>query len=450
MSKRFYFLCLLCVTVCLVPIHATPVIPVSATARAAVIQVRVAPDRPGWTYAIGEPVRFRIDATADNETLVGAIVRYSIGPEMESAEEKTSTLPGGGLVIDGGSMKQPGFLRCIATVEFDGKVYRGLATAGFSPDQIQPTQTQPPDFDAFWSTQKEMLAKIPIEAEMKLQPDLCTASVDVFHVSFQNVGSGPGARPTRVYGMLSVPKGKGPFPAVLRVPGAGVYAYSGWRDAAAKGIITLEIGIHGIPVNLRSELYEQLHLGALSSYFLDALDDKDRYYYRRVYLGCIRANDFLYSLPQFDRKNLAVIGGSQGGQLSIVTAALDRRVKVLGCYYPAYCDVTGFLYGRAGGWPQMMRPGKDAQPSIFATAEKIATTSYYDTVNFARRLKAPGFYTWGYNDEVCPPTSTFAAYNVITAPKQLLLALELGHASIPEQNDKLTRFVFGQLGVKLE
>jgi cephalosporin-C deacetylase-like acetyl esterase len=177
------------------------------------------------------------------------------------------------------------------------------------------------------------------------------------------------------------------------------------------------------------------------------LDDRDRYYYRRVYLGCVRANDFLTTLPEFDGRNLAVVGGSQGGQLAIVTAALDPRVMALGSYYPAYCDVTGPLHGRAGGWPHMMKPDGANQVSKSATAEKIATTAYYDTVNFARRLKVPGYYSWGYNDEVCPPTSTFAAYNCITAPKQLLLTLERGHETIPEQSAELTRFVLGQMGI---
>ena len=54
-------------------------------------------------------------------------------------------------------------------------------------------------------------------------------------------------------------------------------------------------------------------------------------------------------------------------------------------------------------------------------------------MNFARRVKVPGFYTWGYNDETCPPTSMYSAYNVIAGPKKLLLALETGHNNIPEQ-----------------
>lgn len=426
---------------------ATPVIPKFASARTASIQVRVAPDRAGWTYSVGEPVKFHIDATADSESLAGVSVRYTVGPEQMPADERTGALTPNGLTIDGGTLAEPGFLRCVVKIEYDGRTYRGLATAAFSPELIKPTQTDPPDFDRFWAAQKAELPKIPLEARAILQPDLCTAAADVYHVSFQNVGFDPSSKPSRIYGILCLPKGKGPFPAILRVPGAGVRAYSGWRDAAAKGIITLEIGIHGIPVNLSPEIYEQLGLGALSAYFLNGLDDRDHYYYRRVYLGCVRANDYLTTLPQFDGKNLAVIGGSQGGQLAIVTAALDPRVMALGCYYPAYCDVTGSLHNRAGGWPQMMKPDRPNEVSRSATAEKIATTGYYDTVNFARRLKVPGYYSWGYNDEVCPPTSVFAAYNVITAPKQLLLTLERGHETIPEQSEKLTADVFGRLGI---
>ena len=74
---------------------------------------------------------------------------------------------------------------------------------------------------------------------------------------------------------------------------------------------------------------------------------------KRIYTGCVRALDFLTSLPQYDGENLGVIGGSQGGALAMVTAALDKRVKALVAYYPALCDLTGYLYDRAGGWPHM-------------------------------------------------------------------------------------------------
>lgn len=235
---------------------------------------------------------------------------------------------------------------------------------------------------------------------------------------------------------------EGKYPAILKVPGAGVRPYNGDVATAEKGFITFEIGIHGIPVNMDISIYNYLGSGALSGYPNFNLDDRDRYYYKRVYLGCVRANDFLVSLPQFDGTNLAVTGGSQGGALSIITAALDSRVKCLAAFYPALCDLTGDLKGRAGGWPHLFEKDNYAFNN---KKDKIATCGYYDVVNFARQVKIPGMYSWGYNNETCPPTSMYAAYNVIPASKSLYLALETGHWSFPEQNEKMNNWMLDKL-----
>jgi cephalosporin-C deacetylase len=416
--------------------------------RVAALQLRVSPDRVGWTYALGEPAKFRITVFADQQPLAGVTIKYRVGLEMMPAVEQMAVIPEEGLWIDGGTLREPGFIRCVATAERDGKTYRGLATAAFAPEQIKPTQTTPADFDVFWAAGKAELAKIPLDARMTLQPDLCSATVDVYHVNFQNVGVGSATFPsvrTRLYGMLCVPKKPGPFPALLRVPGATVRSYSGVHDLAEKGMITLEIGIHGLPVNLGPEIYAGLVSAALASYPTYNLDNKQTYYYRRVYLGAVRANDFLCSLEKWDRRNLIVAGHSQGGQLAITTAVLDPRVTAVSSTYPANCDVTGYLHGRAGGWPHMFRDPNAGH----RTPAKIETTGYYDTVNFARRLKQPGFYTWGYNVETCPPTSMFAAYNLITAPKELLLALETGHSTSREQLDRVNAWILARAGVSV-
>ena len=83
---------------------------------------------------------------------------------------------------------------------------------------------------------------------------------------------------------------------LLKVPGAGVRPYGGDVGMAEKGIITFEIGIHGIPVNMEPGVYTDLGASTLYQYFNYNLDNKDRYYYKRVYMGCVRANDFLMSL----------------------------------------------------------------------------------------------------------------------------------------------------------
>jgi cephalosporin-C deacetylase-like acetyl esterase len=80
----------------------------------------------------------------------------------------------------------------------------------------------------------------------------------------------------------------------------------------------------------------------------------------------------------------------------------------------------------------------DKKNSAFnAKKDKIETSKYYDVVNFARLVKVPGYYSWGFNDTACPPTSMFAAYNVITAPKKLLLVQDTGHWTYPEQVEKV-------------
>jgi cephalosporin-C deacetylase len=401
------------------------------------IEVLVAPDHPDWKYAPGEAVTFTIRAVRNGADVPGAQVTYSVGPEaMPPVTTKTAALGRDGLRVDGGTLNAPGFLRCIAKVRQDGYTYQGLATAAFAPESIQPAVRDPEDFEGFWQSGKDELAKVPVDARRTLIPELSTAAVNVYHVSLQNVGR------ARVFGMLAEPKAPGRYPAVLSVPGAGVHKIGPLMELAERGAITLAIGIHGIPLTLDAGVYAALTDGALNGYWAYNLDSRDRYYYRRVYLGCIRANDYLTSLPNWNGRDLAVTGGSQGGALSIVTAALDPRVKALAASYPALSDMAGYTEGRAGGWPHVFRA---AGPGSQRTKEKLETAAYYDVVNFARRVKAAGIYTWGYNDQTCPPTSMYAAYNVIRAPKQLVLALETGHGRVPEQADILNRWLEGFL-----
>lgn len=402
------------------------------------IRVSVFADHPDWTYKTGEKVKFTIAVSKNGNLIPNAHVRYEIGPEKQDPTQKeTITLPTGSQIIEGGTMNTGGFLRCVAIAEIEGKEYRNLSTAAFDPSTIKHTVENPNDFDTFWQDAKTELAKIPMDTKMTLLPERCTEKVNVYHVNLQNFKIG-----ARLYGILCVPKKEGKYPALLQVPGAGVRPYSGDIANAEKGMITLQIGIHGIPVIMEPSVYVDLANGILNGYPNYNLDDKNRFFYKRVYLGCVRANDFLTSLPQYDGSNLAVTGGSQGGALSIITASLDGRVKYLGAFYPALSDVTGYLKGRAGGWPHYFDKGNR---TVNEKKEKLETVGYYDVVNFARRLKVPGMYSWGFNDETCPPTSMYAAYNVISAPKELFLALDTGHWTYPEQSEKMNNWLFEKL-----
>ncbi|WP_262249072.1 acetylxylan esterase [Parapedobacter soli] len=403
------------------------------------IQVVVSPDKPDWTYAVGEEVHFFVTVLRHQALMESAEVSYTIGLEkMQPMQSGKATLKiGTGTVGESLQPKEPGFLRCEARITVDGVEYRGIGTAAIAPESIQPTQTLPDDFWNFWNAAKAEAAKVPMDAKLTLLPERCTEKADVYQVNIQNFETG-----SRIYGILAKPKKAGKYPAVLQVPGAGIRPYAGIVDLAEQGIITLQIGIHGIPVTYETGLYNDLRASALKNYQFFNLDDRDKYYYKRVYLGCVRAVDYLFSLPEFDGSNLAVWGGSQGGALAIVTAALDNRVKSLVSLYPALCDVTGYLHGRAGGWPHMFN---EYNAPFMAKDEKIKVSAYYDVVNFAKSVKVPGFYTWGYNDETCPPTSYYAAYNQINAPKELYLVQETGHWTFPEQQTKITAWLLAQL-----
>lgn len=398
------------------------------------VKVAVIPDHSDWVYKKGEMVRFKVAVTKNSEPLQNVKIRYEIGPEMlPSSVRDSAVLADGSLMITGGTMKDAGFLRCKVIAEYDGAKYDGLATAAFSPELIKPTTEYPLDFNQFWEKAKNDLATIPMDVKLTLLPDRCTELTNVYQANIQNFRIG-----SRLYGIVSIPKKPGKYPALLRVPGAGVRGYSGDVALADKGMITFEIGIHGIPVTMDAGIYNDLGRTALDGYPFFNLDDRDKYYFKRVYLGCVRAIDFIFSLPEFDGSTLAVSGGSQGGALSVVTAGLDSRVKYLGAFYPALCDLTGYLSNRAGGWPHMFRDLK-------ASKEKIETTKYYDVVNFARNVKVPGFYSWGYNDVTCPPTSMFSAYNSINAPKELMIMQETGHWTYPEQQEKMRNWLVGKL-----
>lgn len=405
------------------------------------VKIIISADHKDWTYHTGENVKFTISVYNNASLINNAKVRYEIGLEkQEPIKREIIIMSSGTQIIDAGTLEKPGFLRCIATIEIEGKEYRNLCTAAFDPMTIEPTIENPIDFDEFWRKSKDDLSKIPMEPKMTLMPERCTDKVNVYHVSIQNFKIG-----TKLYGILCIPKKEGKYPALLEVPGAGVRPYSGDISNAEKGIITFQIGIHGIPVNMEPSVYLDLGNGILNGYQNYNLDDKDRFFYKRVYLGCVRANDFLTSLAEYDGTNLAVTGGSQGGALSIVTAALDNRVKYLGVYYPALCDLTGYINGRAGGWPHYF----DKNNILYnSTTEKIRTIAFYDVVNFARRIKIPGFYTWGFNDETCPPTSMYSAFNVIKAPKQLFTVVETGHWTFPEQTDKVNNWLISKLKSK--
>lgn len=399
------------------------------------IRVVVSPDHTDWTYELNEPCRFTVQVFKAQNLLEGAVIDYAIGPEMYPTETKEQVVLKTGKLELKGKMSQPGFFQCKVKAHVEGRTYEGLAKAAYAPAQIVATAENPTDFDGFWANAIEQARQTPLQPTMVLLPERCTEKVNVYHVSFQNVRPG-----SRTYGILCMPKQPGKYPALLRVPGAGIRPYYGDVTTAEKGAITLEIGIHGIPVTMTQDYYDKLFNGALWEYWKMNRDSREASYYYRVVLGSVRAVDFIQSLPEYNGQALGVTGSSQGGALSVMTAALHPGVTFYAAIHPAMCDHSGHLQKRAGGWPHYFY-------QLSPTEAQRQTATYYDVVNFARRLKIAGWFSWGYNDEVCPPTSMFSAYNSITAPKEFHPYLETGHFWYQEQYDAWNDWLWKQMNL---
>jgi cephalosporin-C deacetylase len=223
---------------------------INAQLQSQLIKVIMAADHKDWTYRVNETARFTVQVIRDGNPVDNAVIDFEAGPEALPDIRKAGMVLKNGKTEFSGTMKVPGFYQVRVWAVVDGRKYEGLATAGFEPEKIQPTVKDPADFESFWNNAITAAKKISLDPRMTLMPERCTSEANVYHISFQNDAPG-----SRIYGILAMPKKPGQYPAILTVPGAGIRPYQGNSAIAGRGIITLEIGIHGLPVILDPQVY---------------------------------------------------------------------------------------------------------------------------------------------------------------------------------------------------
>lgn len=386
--------------------------------RSDVLWVTV-PNHADWLYKTGEKATVEVQFYKYGIPQDGVTVHYEIGGDMMPADTQGDVvLKRGRATVALGTMKTPGFRDCRLSVNLDGKTYRHHIKVGFSPEKLQPYTQMPADFEKFWEDNKAEAAEFPLTYTKELAKEYCTDKIDCYLVKLQL-----NSRGQAVYAYLFYPKSarKGSCPVVLCPPGAGIKTIKEplrHKYYAESGCIRMEFEIHGLNPTLSAETFKEManaFNGKENGYLSNGLDNRDNYYMKRVYLACIRCIDLLTSLPEWDGKNVIVQGGSQGGALALITAGLDKRVTACVANHPALSDMAGYQAGRAGGYPHFFRvEGMD-------TPDKLKTMAYYDVVNFAKLIKVPVYMTWGYNDDTCPPTTSYIVYNVINSPKEALI-----------------------------
>lgn len=391
------------------------------------------PDHADWLYQTGENAKVEVSFCKYGIPRDGEL-KYSIGNDMLQPDKHGSVkLKNGRAVINMGTKKTPGFRDMKLSVSLDGKTYEHHIKVGFSVDKIKPYTQEPQDFRSFWQKNVEELKLVPMSYTKELYKDYCTDKIDCYLVKLQIDKMGHS-----MYGFLFYPKNAQPgkHPVVLCPPGAGIKTIKDpMRNKyyAENGFVRFEVEIHGLDPRISSETFGEISRAfndRNGGYLANGLENKDIYYMKHVYVGLVRCIDFLTSLPEWDGKNVAVQGGSQGGALSIIAAGLDSRVTQCVANHPALSDMAGYVAkGGTGGYPHFCR-----QPQILSNKDCLNTLAYFDVVNFARYVKAPTYLTWGYNDVTCPPTTSYAVWNTLKCTKESLLTPINEHWTTTETN----------------
>ena len=391
-------------------------------APAPTVTLAVTTDRPDANYEVGETVTFKVSGRCDSKPVAGEVLCILSKDGWQPQPPRKVELSADGTATLTGKLDEPGFLS-LRVVQ--GKAF-ALGGAAVSRTKIQASMPLPEDFDAFWAAQKQALGKVPMK--FTLSPVTSRVpTVEIFDLQVDCLGA-------PVSGYFARPKATQPksLPAILTVHGAGVSSSNlGCADWAAKqkGMLALDINAHGIPNGKPKEFYANLAATTLKDYRNEGRDDREKCYFKGMFLRLMRAIDFLTSQPEWDGKTLIVYGSSQGGFQAIAAAGLDQRVSFICAGVPAGCDHTGFVVNRICGWPKLVAMDPQRKPVV--ASQQAAR--YFDCVNFATRAKCRGAaFTVGYIDTTCPPTSVFAAYNALTIPKTMHADTLAGHTNTPQ------------------
>ncbi|MBE2205604.1 MAG: acetylxylan esterase [Chthoniobacterales bacterium] len=335
----------------------------------------------------------------------------------------------------------------------------GVCTFGFQIDKIPLSVNRPDDFKKFWDEGKSELSQIPFDPKIGEMETFQGREIDAYNMSHAALPGDydpeghqteevesckidiAGPNGSRIHAWLAKPKGSGPFPAMLILPGAGFNARPRPLEHARHGYLALDIQIHGQPVDLKN--YEKLP-GYYDNF---VFDPPEEYYYRKIYLNALQALEYLFSREDVDKNRVVLAGGSQGGRLAVVLAALEPRVAA------AVATITNggnvpyleWVIHCNAAKPPTDGMDQDIPPPV---SDPVAghCRSYYDPMNFAPDVKCPILMAAGLIDPISPPASVFPVYDQLGAKeKQMIILPGLGHDWSPEFDRRAWRWLHDRL-----
>jgi cephalosporin-C deacetylase len=287
-------------------------------------------------------------------------------------------------------------------------------------DQLQiylPPRDEPSDFDAFWADTLTAARQHPLNA--RFDPiDNGLRLVESFDVTFAGYGG------QSVKGWLNLPRQRNkPLPCVVEYIG-----YGGGRSMATDWLFWASAGFAhfimdtrgqgttwspGDTPDLPTEGANPFYPGFMTQGVLDP----KTYYYRRVFTDAVRAVEAARSHNAVDGAHITVTGGSQGGGITLAAAGLVGDIEAAMpdvpflCGYRRATEITdGYPYQEIAKYCQTHRNNTD---------QVFHTLSYFDGINFAARAQAETLFSVGLMDEICPPSTVYAAYNYYAGKKDI-------------------------------
>jgi cephalosporin-C deacetylase len=308
----------------------------------------------------------------------------------------------------------------------------------------KPQRDEPADFDAFWKRTLDETAQHPIKARFD-RVDYGLRAQHSYDVTFNGFGGQP------IKAWLNVPSYRaGPLPVVVEYLG-----YGGGRGFATDYLLWTSVGYAHLLMDTRGQgsawsVGDTPDEGgggspSVPGFMTQGITDPAKYYYRRVMTDAVRAIEAARSHPDVDSNRVCVSGGSQGGGLSIAAAGLEPAVGVCMPDVPFLCHyrraatlVDSMPYGEIARWCNTHRAQVE---------QAFATLSYFDGVNFAPRSTARALFSVALMDNVCPPSTVFAAYNHWAGEKQIKVYEFNGHEGgrefQPVEKVKFLRGIWG-------
>jgi cephalosporin-C deacetylase len=280
----------------------------------------------------------------------------------------------------------------------------------------KPALEIPKDFDVFWKRTLSEARQHPLNARFESSKTVLE-TLEAFDVTF----AGYGGQDVRSWFLL--PKVlKGPLPCVVEFIG-----YGGGRGFPTDWLLWPSSGFAFLVMDTRGQgsVWQKgdtpdIPNGANPSvpgFMTQGILDPKTYYYRRVFTDAVRAVEAAQSHPAVDKKRIAVTGGSQGGGISLAVAGLSKDVAVTMPDVPFLCHykrattiIDTHPYKEIGTFLKIHR---DKKEQVFETLK------YFDGVHFATKSKAKALFSVALMDDICPPSTVYAAYNHYAGKKDI-------------------------------